>query len=289
MEGDLSNRYLLYIDLLGFADMTVRDPRKVARLYSIVDSLNSHRHDLFRTIVFSDTILVYNHKDPQNDEERDYLVWYLIEFAEDLHHRLTGQDIYFRGIVCSGDFEHYSLKNIECFYGGALVNAYLSEKNIDCAGLFIDGHCNTHNKYFRTAKYTDDFNFVYLNRHLEYLDQFVGSTYPSNQHHLDDQAPFAPYQVRYLEDLYRTMRNHSSPRARVKLLTSWDFHALRYPRMTEALVQGNFDISYLTPRTNWSEVQKAMNDSIKHFKRIGAGTPHSVSISSKPRKRRPHV
>lgn len=285
----MSNRYLLYIDLLGFADMTVRDPRKVARLYSIVDSLNSHRHDTFRTIVFSDTILVYNHKDPKNDEDRDYLVWYLIEFAEDLHHRLTGQDIYFRGIVCSGDFEHYNLKNIECFYGGALVNAYLSEKDIDCAGLFIDNNCNSHNQFFRTAKYTDELSFVYLNRHLEYLDQFVGSAYPSNQHHLDDQAPFAPYQVRYLEDLYRAMRSHPSPRARVKLLTSWDFHALRYPRMTEALVQGGFDISYLTPVTDWSAIQKAMTDSIKHFKRIGAGTPHSVSISSKPRKRRPHV
>jgi len=285
----LSDRYLLYIDLLGFADMTVREPRKVARLYSIIDSLNVHRHEVFKTIVFSDTILVYNHTEPKSDADRDYLVWYLIEFAEDLHHRFTGQDAYFRGVICSGDFDHYNLKNIQCFYGGALVNAYLSEKAIDCAGLFIDSTCNNHNKYFRTAKYTDHLHFVYLNRHLEYLDQYCGGIYPCQEVNMFDHAPYAPYQVRYLADLYRTMRSHHSPRARIKLLGNWDYHALRYPQMTGILAQNDFDISALTPKTNWSETVNAMESSIKHFKRIGAGTPHSIRISSKPRKHRPNV
>ena len=90
---DAGDRFLLYIDILGFSEMTNNEPRKVARVYSILDELNVHRHNSFKTIVFSDTVLVYNPDLAETDEERQYLVWYLIEFAEDLHHRLTGQDI----------------------------------------------------------------------------------------------------------------------------------------------------------------------------------------------------
>ena len=55
---------------------------------------------------------------------RSYYVWYLIEFAEDLQHRLTGQDVYFRAVLTTGDFSHYPLENIECFFGEALIRAY---------------------------------------------------------------------------------------------------------------------------------------------------------------------
>ena len=126
MEDD--SRFLLYIDILGFTEMTKSEPRKVARVYSILDELNVHQHNSFKTIVFSDTILVYNPDLAETDHERKYLIMYLIEFAEDLHYRLTGQDIYFRAILTAGSFNHYSLKNIECFYGDSLINAYTSEK-----------------------------------------------------------------------------------------------------------------------------------------------------------------
>jgi hypothetical protein len=281
----LTDRYLLYIDLLGFSDMTKRDPRKVARLYSIIDSLNVHQNEFYKTIVFSDTILVYNITDPKNDEQRNHVIWYLIEFAEDLHHRLTGQDIYFRGVIYPGDFEHYRLKNIECFYGQALISAYLKEKDISCAGLFIEKSCNAHNRYFRTTEYDSEIDFVYLNRQLEYMQEFTSGIFPFDIGNMYDHAPNALYQVRYLADLYKTMRSHPSPKARVKLLSNWDFHAARYPRMLEELVKGNFSIRSLTPRTDWSDEEKVMNDSIKYFKRIGSGTTLSMSISKNSTKR----
>lgn len=48
---------MLYIDILGFREMTLSEPRKVARVYAILDKLNVHQHPNFETIVFSDTIL----------------------------------------------------------------------------------------------------------------------------------------------------------------------------------------------------------------------------------------
>lgn len=109
----MTERFLLYIDILGFAEMTKKEPRKVARIYSILDDLNVPTHNAFKTIVFSDTVLVYNPKVSDSHNESEYLVWYLIEFAENLHHRLTGQDVFFRAVITFGDFSHYKLKRKE--------------------------------------------------------------------------------------------------------------------------------------------------------------------------------
>ena len=46
----MSEKYLLYIDILGFGDMAMSDSARVKRLYSIFDSLNVHHHSGFRTI-----------------------------------------------------------------------------------------------------------------------------------------------------------------------------------------------------------------------------------------------
>jgi hypothetical protein len=281
----MSDRFLLYIDILGFAEMTKREPRKVARVYSILDSLNVHKHRAFKTIVFSDTVLVYNPDLASSDEERGYLVWYLIEFAEDLHHRLTGQDIYFRAILTSGDFSHYTLQNIACFYGEALVNAYVHEKEIPSIGLFIDNRCNQYNEYFRVAPFDDDYGFVYLNRSLESLDQLTAGTYPFRERGIEDQAPYAPWQVRFLRDVYENMRSHRLPSVRTKFLTAWDFYAKRYPKMLETLSRNSFALEALGGPRAWESESSAMEKSIKHNKRIGSGTPLSISVSGGSKRR----
>jgi hypothetical protein len=66
----MPDKYLLYIDILGFSDLVQNDPHQIERIYGVLDSLNVHRHDVFRTIVFSDTVLVYNRLTPKpNDRD----------------------------------------------------------------------------------------------------------------------------------------------------------------------------------------------------------------------------
>lgn len=281
----MTERFLLYIDILGFAEMTRKEPRKVARIYSILDGLNVHRHNAFKTIVFSDTVLVYNPVIPESKEECEYLVWYLIEFAEDLHHRLTGQDVFFRAVITYGDFSHYGLKNIDCFYGAALINAYLAEKRLPSVGVFIDDYCNTFNQYFRTEKFNTDFSFVYMNRALEALNNLAGGNFPLQawDPSFEDQTPFLPWQVQFLKDLHNNMRAHPDPVVRGKFLTAWDFYQKRYPILTTVLAHSNFDVSAIAGRPAWRSETAAMTQEIKHFKRIGAGSSLSVQIS----KRRP--
>ena len=282
----MNERFLLYIDILGFAEMTRKEPRKVARIYSILDSLNAHRHAAFKTIVFSDTVLVYNPSLATSTKDCEYLVWYLIEFAEDLHHRLTGQDIYFRAVITTGDFSHYELNNIECFFGEALVNAYMSEKEIPSLGLFIDNNCNNFNKYFRSLPFNESYSFVYLNRSIESLNKYAGDKYPLTSLYLEDNAPDFPWQVRFLEDVYKQMRSHPSPSVRLKFLTAWDFYARRYPGLLAFLEKNNFSLQAVAGRAAWIEETESMIKSIKQFKRIGSGTNLSTQLTRKQRENR---
>jgi hypothetical protein len=74
-------RFFLYIDILNFSNL-IKQRGRVEELYDIIDSLNVHRHHAFTTVIFSDTILVYNKVNPRNIEDIRYLVMFLCEFAK---------------------------------------------------------------------------------------------------------------------------------------------------------------------------------------------------------------
>jgi hypothetical protein len=281
----MTDKFLLYIDILGFTEMVRKDPRKVARVYSILDSLNVHKHNSFKTIVFSDTVLVYNIKEPNNDNERQYLVWYLTEFAEDLHDRLIGQDIYFRAALVAGDFFHYKLNNVECFYGSALISAYLAEKDIPSLGLFIDKECAKYNQFFRLDRFSSEFSFVYLNRQLELLDKYAGGQFPAVfEIQIGDIAPDVYGQIKFLEHIHEQMRSHPSPIVRSKFLAAWDYHKKRYPQMLRVLEDNQFRADSLGASNDWTTLEKIHLQNVSYFKRIGSGTALSMSITGTIRK-----
>ncbi|MEJ5908144.1 hypothetical protein V7V80_26020 [Pseudomonas kermanshahensis] len=281
----MTDRLLLYIDILGFTEMVRKDPRKVARVYSILDSLNVHRHNSFKTIVFSDTVLVYNAKSPANDENRRYLVWYLTEFAEDLHHRLIGQDIYFRAALVAGDFFHYELNHVECFFGSALITAYLAEKDIPSLGLFMDKESAKYNQFFRLDQFNSDFSFVYLNRQLEMLNKHAFGQFPNVfDIPVGDIAPDVYGQIKFLQHIHDQMRSHPSPQVRIKFLAAWDFHKKRYPQMLRVLEDNEFRADSLGASGDWKTMEKVHDDNVAYFKRIGSGTVLSMSITGAVRK-----
>lgn len=266
---EFADRYLLYIDILGFEKLALEERSKVERIYRILDSLNAHKHPNFKTIAFSDTILVYNPDAVTNRQEAEYIVWYLSEFAEDLHHRFTGQDLYFRAVLVAGDFSHYKLDNIECFFGHALIDAYKREKGLPGIGLFISDECNALNKYFRTARFNDGLSFVYLNRSLEYLHEFTGDRYPAPYPEVSDVSPHAPWGVEFLRGVYIAMRQNPDPSIRAKYLATWDFYARRYPGMLKALVDSDFSLSSLAYKDAWKDEVTAMRKGIRYFANRG--------------------
>ncbi|WP_423204045.1 hypothetical protein PGC34_20060 [Pseudomonas kribbensis] len=73
---------------------------------------------------------------------------------------------FFRQSLVAGDFFHYDLTHVECFYGTALISAYLAENDIPLLGLFIDRKCAGPTNFFRLEPFNTDCYFVYFNHSL---------------------------------------------------------------------------------------------------------------------------
>lgn len=124
----MNNRYILYIDILGFTELVRQRSNLVDQIYEAIASLNVHNHSSFKTVVFSDTIVVYNIEGSDTPRDSKYLIMFMCEFVKDLMHRLTGRGIFSRSVITKGDFVHYEINKVPCFYGNALINAYNAEK-----------------------------------------------------------------------------------------------------------------------------------------------------------------
>jgi len=251
----MGNKYLLYIDILGFSEL-VESELRTKELYSIIDSLNVHNHGYFQTIVFSDTIVVYNKEPVKDKETAEYVVWYATEFAEDLHFRLIGKNIYFRAMLTYGEFEHYHLSNIECYFGSSLVNAYNSEKNIPATGLFIDSKCQKLLRFFSSEIFNDKWHFVYLERTFDGLEKMMYGNFPIRRDIFleGESVPFLISALEFIKGIYINMRNNASPNIRAKFLSTWDFYHRRYPVILDALITSNFSPEPLCPGFNWDEM-----------------------------------
>jgi len=203
-ERGPEERFLLYIDLLNFSNL-VAQKGKVEELYEIINKLHVHDHDVFTTIIFSDTILVYNRSNARGLEDVRYMVMYLCEFAQDLVYRLIGRDIHFRGYITCGDFAHYPMDNIkDVFYGEALIEAYRAERKIQATGLFMSNLVAPYSDIFRTARFNRSCRFVYIMQTL--LQYSAGKEdYPLDPMNIvaTDAVWLLAYDIRYLEAIHK--------------------------------------------------------------------------------------
>ena len=248
-------KYLLYIDILGFADLVKSDYDKIRRLFKKIDELNVHRHNAFQTIVFSDTILIINKQAPRNTDEHEYLVMYACEFAQDLMFRCIDLEIQFRAILTYGEFYYEKLENIEAYHGKALVNAYYKEKDINCLGLFIDKSILQHNIIFKTTQFDKDLHFVFLTQNLERLCNFYDAAYLPLDPFLIDQADEFPYlkdEVKILETLKKNIDTQIDSKVRGKYLQAYHFYNQRYKIFIDQLEKNNFGYKIVSPTAQWT-------------------------------------
>jgi hypothetical protein len=260
----LIDRYFLYIDILGFADLVMNAPDRVVELYEIISSLNVHRHESFGTIVFSDTILVYPKFERGMGRQADaYFVMFLCEFAQDLMRRLRNKDIYFRAILTQGKFAHYFVDNVPCFYGPALIDAYKSEKQVKALGLFMDRRCTSRSDVFRTQPFNDRYEFVYLWQSFEEFEPngFHLFPYPdsSNFAQMELQSRIAE-DVLMISNIARN-RNNPAPDISMKHTNTWKLLYARYPKILDQLQETNFDPSVFCSKLDWTESMKQARES----------------------------
>lgn len=246
-------KYLLYVDLLGFSELVIQRGA-ISKLYDVVNALSAHKHPGFRTIAFSDTLLVYNTDNPTTAFDRRYMIMFMCEFAQDLFYRLVGKDTYFRAYLTTGEFKVRQMENMQGFYGGALVEAYQREKEIQCTGLFIDNELLDDCDVYHCELYDENSHFVHLMQSLDVI-RFPGASPPIPAEIIlaASQEWFLAYDFTYLRNVHRHMSDYKlHPRIRMKHLASWQMIRKRHKELLDTLEASCFD-----PRSvsdfDWSE------------------------------------
>ena len=259
----IKEHYLLYLDILGFSEMA-KSQERVLNLYQIIDKLNVHQHDAFKSILFSDTLLVYNLYEPQNAHDHHYNIMYLAEFAQDLLFRLIGRDYYFRAILTKGEFKHNKFDNIEAFFGKALIDSYRDEKNLIGCGLFIDSTLLKNNLIFSTHPHCNKYHYVFLTQCIDYVSKYGKDGYPFPGILLDNtDMTFHTYaQITFLKDLYKKSLTHTNPKVRSKFQATWYFYKIKYSSLCKKLEDTGFNFSEISD-ANWEEAQSFFEKELK--------------------------
>jgi hypothetical protein len=249
----MTDRYLLYIDVLGFSALIEEGFARIDDLYEVIASLNVHDHPTFRVIVFSDTILVYNVEGRDVREDRSYLVMFLCEFAQDLQRRLTGRGIFFRAILVRGQFTHYELNAIPCFFGTALVRAYRAEKTIRAIGLFMERSLVPDSAIFRSVAFDDVHNFVFITQGLNTVEDLWGGVIDRFELEDTDLIHVVVPELLFLREVRRLAAFHQDEGVRQKHANTLNVFRARYPRTLGLLEANDFEFQTLCPDAKWSE------------------------------------
>jgi hypothetical protein len=240
-------RYLLVISILGFSSLVEESRKKVRSLFKVIDSLEVHNHRFFNTVVNADKIIIYNNDEPMNESDHRYFVMYACEFVQRLIYKTLKFNVYYRAILTYGEFEHYTMQNIEPMWGRAYNFAIQKLQEIECLGLFIDRRIKKHNYVFVTRPYDPEIDFLYLNQSLDRLEYDfehgdVNIQYKYNEtdryHSLEDD-------IRYLKQIHHLMLDSYDPLVRSVFLATWQFFKLQYKRVLAVVEYQDFDLERL--------------------------------------------
>ena len=226
-------RAFLYIDILGFESLALKSQPKVKEIFKILDGLQSHNHNHFfdlKTIVFSDTILIFNSSDTKNNEVHLY-VTYLIEYAQELFYSLARINVYFRGILTFGDFHFDSLINIEAYYGSVLIDAYNQEKNLEGFGLFVDKNISKEVIIFDKIKYSKKFDFIVLCQYINNLYLRTEGNLPVKIELLTETDEFyrIDEDLSFFREIEYLMENHPIGKVKEKYKKVYNLYKSKLP------------------------------------------------------------
>lgn len=251
----MKEKFLLYIDILGFSDLVNNQSEKVREIYDVINNLNVHNHDDFQTIIFSDTILVYNKIDAKTLKDNQYVLMYLIEFVQNLLYNGNEINLNFRAIITYGEFEHYKLKNIECYFGKSLIYAYLKEKDINGIGLFLDSRLEKYIQFFKFCKYNSELNFVFLFQTILTLQSYTEGKLPLSISLIEPTLEFCwlKDEIEILKKYFIESNQHENPKVRSKYLQTYQFYKNIMPDIFEQLEKNDFSMKTINSKADWSK------------------------------------
>jgi len=251
----------LYLDFLGFRDL-IELPPTIRKLFSVLDSCNIHEDSAYRTIVFSDTLLAYNTAPGISRSPYSSELMMLIEFVQDITHRLTGSGIFFRALIQYGEFEHERLENIDAYFGKALISCYDHESKLKGSGLFIQSSLIPYDKVFKSVPFSSEYHFSFLAYDLIRATVW-GGEYPLPEEvigwreaSIEDRVLS---QVDYLRAIWEATF-HAKPAVRSIYLNTWAMYEQNYGDLTAVLKNSNFNPAALCD-IDWNPARESLNES----------------------------
>ncbi|HEY0832336.1 MAG TPA: hypothetical protein VGE72_00385 [Azospirillum sp.] len=247
----MSERLFLYIDILGFKDLVAKG-FDIMSIYEKIDRLPAHSDEGFSCIVFSDTIVVYG--DGYWLRHQNQGIMWLAEFAQHLFYNLISLDVHIRAYLTSGDFEHHKLKNLEAYYGEALVKCYEREKDIKSTGLFIDSKLLPYCDIFKTTEYDEHSHYVHVMQHLDEISWRHGM-YPIPGICVSSTGAewWLAYLLTYLRNTHKHANDISLPEAtRLKHRNAWNMISQHHPGLTQTLEETDFNFREIVD-IDWAE------------------------------------
>ena len=245
------DRFLLYIDLLGFSEIVQTKRDLLPDLFLILDKSNAHKHGAFRVIQFSDTLLVYNEPELKTDHDHSYVAMYLCEFAQEIQYMLLGRDVFLRGLITYGQFEdtgptpNSDYEHVRAFWGNALIKAYRAESGIQAVGLFVDDTVKPHMNIFDIHPYDADNGIWFADTATMLRGRFFDSddfSYAKLDVISSGTEQLLAYDLVYLKRLYEHGHDNTlSPKVRTKYLTTWEIYRQKYASLCRVLEEHSFE------------------------------------------------
>jgi hypothetical protein len=233
------NRSFLYIDILGFENLVRTNPAKVDQVFEIFDTLKVHKHFALQTVVFSDTILVFN-KDATLST--DYYCTYLVEYAQALFYRLSDINVYFKGILTFGEFKFSKMTNIQSYYGLALIDAYRDEKTLEGFGLYVDKKLSNEIVAFDKVHFTEKYDFILLCQSLKNLYSTTKGVLPIEIDLLSETDTYyrIDEDLRFFREIDYIKQNHPVERVRLKCQKVYDTYKPDLPLFFKTFEKDGF-------------------------------------------------
>lgn len=245
----------MYLDFLGFTEL-IKDESRAMDLFRIIDDLNAHKDANYKVIAFSDTLLIYNSLNPSDEWYKKVELMYLIEFAQDLLAQLIEKDIYFKAVITEGEFCHNRLKNIDAYFGPALVDTHKVEKDLKGTGLYLDSKLRGFNAFFNYVDCGEGYDYVLLTQQLAGLRMYMDELPLDKKIIIDQVLGFGVYQeCQFLKKVYNLMLNHPVEKVRVKYKFTWDMYSKFHSMIMNALIDSEFNMNALAVM-DWSSVKK---------------------------------
>lgn len=232
-------KIFLYIDILGFEKLVRNKSSKVDKIFKIIDELNVHRHFALKTIVFSDTILVFNKSE---DHQNHYYVTYLIEYVQELFYKLSNLNIYFKGLITLGEFNFSKLNNIDAYYGLALIDTYKDESKLEGFGLYVDKKITNDIVVFDKIKFDEKYDFVLLCQSLILLYEHTNGKLPIDTEILFETDTFyrIDEDLRFLREIEYLKNEHPVKKIKDKYQKVYEIYKSATPEFFKKFEKEGF-------------------------------------------------